>query len=160
MDELSVPVTFTVTGEWHSQPFVPGFFVITEVDSPGPGHDEIVGFGPTQLVDAATGELLPDGDDLAGWLESVPATATISEVTVGEIGGFPTTVFTVDAGDETVHFSFVNGEFDKRFNTGFIHEVHWVDHPDGPIAFVIGTPTDDLAWLDTARRVIETIEFG
>ena len=160
VDELSVPVTFTVTGEWHTQPFLPGFFVITAVDSRGPGHDEIVGIGPTQLFDAATGELLPDGDDLAGWLESVPATATISEATVGEIDGFPTTVFTVEAGDEVVHFSFVDGEFDKRFVSGFIHEVHWVEHSDGPIAFVIGTRSDDLAWLDTARTVLETIEFG
>jgi hypothetical protein len=160
MGQLGVPVTFTVTGEWHTQPVGPGFFVITTPDSRGPGDHDIVAMAPTQLFDAATGEPLPADDDLAGWLDSVPATATISEVTVGEIGGFETTVFTVDTGDEIVYFVDVDGEFGMSFDSGFIYEVHWVEHPDGPIAFVIGTPIDDLAWLDTARSVVETIELG
>jgi hypothetical protein len=160
MEQLGVPVTFTVTGEWHTQPVGPGFFVITTPDSAGPGDHDIVAIAPTQLFDAATGEPLPAGVDLAGWLDSVPATATISEVTVGEIGGVATTVFTVDVGDEIVYFADVDGELVKNFLSGFIYEVHWVEHPDGPITFVIGTPVDDLAWLDTARGVVETIELG
>jgi hypothetical protein len=160
MEQLGVPVTFTVTGEWHTQPVGPGFFVITTPDSVGPGDHDIVAIVPTQLFDAATGEPLPASDDLAGWLDSVPATATISEVTVGEIDGVATTVFTVEVGDEIVYFADVGGELVKSFTGGFIYEVHWVEHPDGPITFVIGTPIDDLDWLDTARGVVETIELG
>jgi hypothetical protein len=162
MGQLGVPVTFTVTGEWHTQPVGPGFFVITTPDSVGEGDHDIVALAPTQLLDAATGEPLPAGDDLAGWLDTVPATATISEVG-GEIDGFATTVFTVDVGDEEVHFVDVDGEFDKGFDRGFIYEVHWVEHPDGTITtFVIGAAIDNLtvAWLDTARGVVETIELG
>ena len=103
---------------------------------------------------------MPASDDLAGWLDSVPATVTISEVTVGEIDGFETTVFTVDTGDDIAYFADVDGEFGKTFLRGFIFEVHWVEHPDGPIVFVNGTPIDDVAWLDTARGVVETIELG
>jgi hypothetical protein len=157
---LGVPVTFTVTGEWHTQPIGPGFFVITTADSVGPGDHDIVAIVPTQLFDAATGEPLPASDDLAGWLDTVPARVTISEVTVGEIDGFETTVFTVDTGDGIAHFAQVGGDFVKTFVRGFIFEVHWVEHPDGPIVFVNGTPIDDVAWLDTARGVVETIEFG
>lgn len=162
IDSLGVPVTFTVTGEWHTQPIGPGFFVITTPDSAGPGDHDIVAIAPTQLFDAATGEPLPASVDLAGWLDTVPARVTISEVTVGEIDGFATTVFTVDTGDGITHFAQVGGEFDfvKTFSVGFIYEVHWVEHPDGPIVFVNGTPVNDLPWLDTARGVVETIEFG
>lgn len=160
MGQLGVPVTFTVTGEWSTQPVDPGFFVITTSDSRGPGDHDIVAIAPTQMFDAATGEPSLAGDDLAGWLESVPATATISEATVGEIDGFATTVFTVDVGEETVDFALVGETFGKGFDSGFTYEVHWVEHPDGPISFVLGTSSDDLAWLDTARGVVETIEFG
>jgi hypothetical protein len=61
MEQLGVPVTFTVTGEWHTQPVGPGFFVITTPDSRGPGDHDIVAIAPTQLFDAATGE--PDISD-------------------------------------------------------------------------------------------------
>jgi hypothetical protein len=155
MYELGVPVTFTVTGSWSTQPINPGFFVITTPDSVGPGDHDIVAMAqPVPLL---------DGDDLADWLDSVPATATISEATAGEIGGFATAVFTIDAGESSLS-GFKAGEaggmIAKSFDPGFIYEVHWVEHPDGPISFFIGTPIDDLAWLDTARSVVETIEFG
>ena len=169
MGQLGLPISFTVTGEWSTQPVGPGFFVITTTDSVGPGDHDIVAIAPTQLFDASAGEPLLSGDDLAGWLDSVPATVTISEPTIGEIGGFPTTVFIIEVGDETpciaedqgcVAFALVGDAFDKHFDPGFMYEVHFVEHPDGPISFVIGTPSDDLAWLDTARAVVGTIELG
>jgi hypothetical protein len=168
MGQLGVPITFTVTGEWSTQPVGPGFFVITTPDSFGPGDHDIVAIAPTQLFDAAGQPSLPV-DDLAGWLDIVPATATVSDPTAGEIGGFATTVFTVDVGEETpcvegdqgcVDFALVGDAFGKGFDRGFTYEVHWVEHPDGPISFVIGTPNDDLPWLDTARAVVAAAEFG
>lgn len=180
MGQLGVPVSFTVTGEWSTQPVGTGFFVIATPDSFGAGDHDIVAIAPTALFNAATGEPSLVGDDLAGWFDTLPATVTISEPTTGEIGGFPTSVFTVEVAEETrppsrnafwpnsctsenggcIDFALIENVFGKSFDPGFVYEVHYVDHPDGPIAFVIGTPSDDLAWLDTARAVVDTIEVG
>ncbi|MFT7598793.1 MAG: hypothetical protein ACI8TP_001717 [Acidimicrobiales bacterium] len=169
MGQLGIPVTFTVTGKWSTQPVGTGFFVITTPDSAGPGDHDIVAFAPTELFDATTGEPSLAADDLAGWVDRVPATVTVSEPAIGEIGGFPTSVFTVEVAEETactsenggcVDFALIGRVFGKSFDPGFVYEVHFVDHPDGPIAFVLGTPSDDVAWLDTARAVVATIELG
>ena len=168
INELGVPVTFTVSGQWSTQPVGPGFFVITTPGSRGPGDHDIVAIAPTNLFDATSREPSLAGDDLAGWLDSVPDTATVSESTTSEIGGFAATVFTIDVGDTPcadnqfacVDFALVGSEFGKSFDRGFVYEVQWVEHPEGPFAFVIGTPADDVAWLDTARAVTATVTFG
>ncbi len=169
MDELGVPVSFTVSGQWSTQPVGPGYFVITTPDSLGPGDHDIVAIAPTSLFDATTREPSLAGDDLVGWLDTVPDTATVSEPTTGESSGFATTVFTIDVGETPcaeedeflcVDFALVGDEFGKSFDRGFVYEVHWIEHSEGPLAFVIGTPADDLAWLDTAREVTATITFG
>ena len=59
-----------------------------------------------------------------------------------------------------VDLALVGEDFDMGFEPGFVYEVHWVEHPDGPIVFTLGTPEDELMWLGLARGILNSIELG
>ena len=107
-------------------------------------------------------------DDLDGWLATVPDTASVSEPTTTTVAGIDTVTFEVMVGDDGACGPREGGcvpmlrtaSFDYFLNRGFLYEVFWIDHPDGPIVVVNGTPEDDPDWLDVARGVIATLEIG
>ena len=169
MIELGTPVTFTVEGAWWTRPVDKGVFVISTPESSEPADHDITFARPTGLIDPATNEPSIDGSDLQRWLDLAPDTVSIGEPSPTSVGGLDAVVFDVvvsdDAGcgfdDLTGCVSFVAvGPIEGFFKVGFLYRVHWIEHLDGPIVVVSATTVSDPAWLDTAREVIETIEFG
>jgi hypothetical protein len=169
MTVLGTPVTFTVAGSWSTRPVGPGFFVISTPDSIGPGDHDIVFVRPTQLFDPATGLPTLAADDLDRWLETVPDTVSISGPTTTTVAGLDALTFEVVVSDEAecpvedtfhcVGFLMV-GSTPGYFDRGFLYDVVWIDHVEGPIVIVSGTTEDDPDWLGTARAVVGTLEIG
>ena len=169
MGELGTSVTFTVAEEWGTRPVQPGFFVIARPDNTGPGEHDMVFARPTGLFDATVGEASLAADDLDGWLATVPDTASVSEPTTTTVAGIDALTFEVTVGGDVacdppeggcVPMLRTGASSDYFLNPGFLYEVFWIDHRDGPIVVVNGTPEDDPDWLDVARGVIATLEFG
>jgi basic membrane lipoprotein Med (substrate-binding protein (PBP1-ABC) superfamily)/DNA-binding SARP family transcriptional activator len=159
MTELGTPVTFTVEGSWWTRPVDKGLFVISTPESNEPGDHDIVVARPTNLIDPATGEPNIDASDLQRWLDLAPDTVSISDPTFTTLDGMDAIVFDVVVSDEAVGFVVV-GPIEGYYKKGFLYQVHWIDHPDGPIMIASGTTGSDPSWHGTTRQVIETIEFG
>jgi basic membrane lipoprotein Med (substrate-binding protein (PBP1-ABC) superfamily) len=169
MIELATPVTFTVEGSWWTRPVENGLFAISTPESQRPGDHDITFARPTNLLDPGTNEPSIQAADVQRWLDLAPDTLAISEPTATTVAGIDAIVFEVVVSDgascaiddqlNCVAFAQI-GAVDGYYNKGSIYRVHWIEHPDGPIFIVSATTTSDPAWLDTAREVIETIEFG
>jgi hypothetical protein len=169
MGDLGTSVTFTVGEEWGTRPVGQGFFVIARPDNTGPGEHDMVFTRPNKLYDATVGGLRLEGADLDGWLATVPDTASVSGPTTTTVAGIDAVTFEVAIGDDVSCFDgdsfcipilLAGTEFTYSLNRGFLYEVFWIDHPEGPIVVINGTPEDDADWLDVARGVIATLEIG
>ncbi|MGI9608395.1 MAG: hypothetical protein ACR2P0_19860 [Acidimicrobiales bacterium] len=159
MLELGTPLSFTVEGEWQTQPVGPGYFVITTPQSVGPGDHDLVFLRPTSLLDASTGEASIAPADVQAWVASVPSTSAVSAPNLTTVSGFDALAFLVDVG-EGLPFAEVGRVFSKTLDPTFLWEVRWIDHPDGPIVVVAGVPDTDPEWLLTAGVVLDSIELG
>lgn len=169
MDALGTPVTFTVEGAWSTRWVVPGLFVISTPESTRPGDHDIVFVRPTSLIYPSTDEPTVAARDLDEWLDNAPDTLSVSETAWISLAGLEGVTFDVSVADGAdcaaedlsncvafLTFGAARGYFDK----GILYRVVWLDHPDGPIAIVAGTTESDPSWFDTARDVIDTVEFG
>jgi hypothetical protein len=162
MVELGIPVTFTVSEQWFTQPVGPGFFVITAPSSAGPGDHDLV-FLRSAALFGAGGEPVLAADDLEGWLATVPDTASVSEPTPTTVAGLDAVTFEVTVETEVplLLAGAEGAEFFKAFQPGFLFEVFWIRQPDGqPIVVVNGTPDDDPGGLEVARGVVATLKIG
>ncbi|HVR78622.1 MAG TPA: BTAD domain-containing putative transcriptional regulator [Acidimicrobiia bacterium] len=169
LEVLGTPITFTVTGSWSTQPVSPGFFAITTPDSRSPGDHDIVFVRPTELFDPVAGTPTLAVDDLERWLADVSDTISISEPVQTTVAGLDALTFDAVVNDEAtclleekfncVGFLMV-GPTPGYFNRGFLYNLVWIDHADGPIVIVSGTTEDDPDWLGEARDVIDTLKIG
>ena len=147
MGELGTSVTFTVGEEWGTRPVQPGFFVIARPDNTGPGEHDMIFARPTGLFDATVGEASLAADDLDGWLATVPDTASVSEPTTTTVAGIDALTFEVTVGDDVacgedgcVPMLRAGASSDYFLNRGFLYEVFWIDHPDGPSQCILASP--------------------
>lgn len=169
MEVLGTPVAFTVEGSWSTRWVVPGLFVISTRESSVPGDDDIVFVRPTNLIDHSTGEPTVAARDLDQWLDGAPDALVVSETVPTSVGGLDGVTFdavvaddadcAVDDRRDCIAFLTFGSE-QAYFDKGILYRVAWLDHPDGPIAIVAGTTESDPSWFDTARDVIDTVEFG
>ena len=170
MFELGLPITFTVSEAWTTQPVGDGYFVISWPGGTGPGDHDVVFMRPSLLVDPATRAPDLSVDDFGAWIVRVPSTISLSDPESTQIGGVDAVTFRLQVGDDAdctilddlscLDLLVVGNVFAKTFDRGFVYEIAWIDHIDGPIAIVSATTADDPSWLDVARDVVATVEIG
>ncbi len=179
VESLGIPLSFTtVDDSWFVQPNDPAFLVLTDPESVGP-HDRDIVFlrvaGLTHpddmelpIAELAERPSWPLGD-LVGWIDALPSTIAVSNVTDTEFGGRSAVAFDVTVDDAhacgpevCVPFVGALGTTGKSFRPGVPFKVFWVDGgAEAPLAVVVGGGQDAPdAFFAAAAELIATIELG
>ena len=173
-EETGVPFTFTLEEEWWVQINSPGQVVLTDPAAEAPGDRDVWFLRPSALADpsqpGADRDIQQDWplDDIEGWVDNLIDGIETSEPEMVELGGRQAVRFTAEVTDERICGETVCAEFvtnnlvrGRSFDPGTTSTIYWVDMGDAaPLAVIIGSPSTDDQWLDTAEAMLATVEFG
>ncbi len=174
---LGTPFSFTLDEEWFVYPIDPGFFVLGDPASAGPGDREILFVRATGLADPdapnanredQTGWPL---DDIDGWLDNLADGITITNRQTVNLGDRTAVRFDLRVEDDFecgtdycmgfVANSTISGlTGGKSFDTGVDFRIHWIDEGESPIVIVLGAGIAGAPFFERAEAVLATLAFG
>ena len=167
--------TFTLEEEWWVQVNADGQVVLTDPASEAPGDRDVVFLRPSALADpsqpGADRDIQQDWplDDIEGWLDNLIDGIETSEPEMVELGGRQAVRFTAETIDQSVCgeeafcavFATNNLVHNWFLEPGTTSTIYWVDTGDvEPLAVIVGSPSTNDEWIDTAEAMLATLEFG
>jgi len=174
---LGTPFSFTLDEPWFMYPTDPGFFVLGDPASAGPGDRDIVFLRVTGLADPdapnanredQTGWPL---DDIDGWLDNLTDGITITNRQTVDLGGRAAVRFDLRVEDTFecgirfcmgfVANSTIDGHTgEKVFDPGVDFRIHWIDEGESPIVIVAGAGQVGMPFFERSEAVLATLAFG
>jgi len=175
--KLGTPFSFTLDERWFVYPIEPGFFVLGDPASAGPGDREILFLRVAGLADPdapAVNQADQTGwplDDIDGWLDNLADGITITNRQTVTLGGRAALRFDLRVEDDfecgnEFCMGFVSTGLTpgltggKAFEPGVDFRIHWIEEGDSPIAVVLGTGLEGPAFFERADTVLATLAFG
>ncbi len=165
--------TLDIAGAWEVQPNFPGFVVLTNAGSGGPGDRDLVFLtGVTDLLPIAAGPV-PAGAPISAAeldlvLESLNRDLDVTTVEVVDLGGVEATRFDVHVPadtdctqDEPCEFAFrTSSGVVKQLRSTHLHRIWWIeDGVEGPSMIVAMAPRGD-GFVARASDLLDTMTFN
>lgn len=171
-DVLGTPVSFELTGDWHTQVNEPTFLVLSHPLSVGPDDRDIVFIRPRGLAEPTDPSAFEDGDswdlaDIDGWIANLIPTVEVTNRHTVKLGDRTAERFDITLTDDVecgiefcvgfVEATTVNG---KAFQRNSQYRIYWVEDEQGPVVVVVGSTKQDADWLTVADEFMSTVAFG